>query len=49
MIVKGNQRYAYGTVTHADRDSFRMVTDDGYPIYDRIENIIRAKEKGLDK
>ena len=44
MIVRGSQRYRWGTVIHADHDSFHMVDADGHDVYDRIENIIRAKE-----
>jgi hypothetical protein len=48
MIVKGPNKGDWGTVTHADRDSFRMVRDFDDPFaigtFDRIENIVRAKE-----
>ena len=44
MIVKGRQKYAYGTVLSADRDALRLLTDDGELVYDRLDNIIRAKE-----
>ena len=43
-IYRGLQQGAYGTVLHADRDSFVLLTDDGERVYDRFENIVRAKE-----
>lgn len=42
-IRKGINRGAFGLVTHSDIDSFRMVTDDGIAVYDRIDNITRNK------
>lgn len=40
-IYRGYNRGAFGYVTHADIDSFRMLTDDGIAVYDRFENIVR--------
>ena len=48
-IHKGRQRGAFGLVTHSDIDSFRMLTDDGYPVYDRISNITRSQEYLMKK
>jgi len=44
-INKGINKGAFGIVTHSDIDSFRMLTDDGQAVYDRITNITRYKEK----
>jgi hypothetical protein len=48
MVVMGINKGFVGTVTHADRDSCRIVSDfdnlGELGIYDRIENIVRAKE-----
>ena len=43
-IYKGLQQGAFGTVVCADNDSFMLLTDDGERVYDRFENMVRAKE-----
>jgi len=45
LIIKGRQKGAFGKVLSSDRHAFRMITPDGEIIYDRLEHMIRAKEK----
>ena len=48
-VVRGINKGAFGVVTHADRDSVRIAQDPTdlleVGVYERIENVVRAKEE----
>ena len=53
MVIRGSNKGFFGTVTHADRDSLRIVEDMNdlmeRGVYERIENVVRAKETDYGK